>query len=40
MDNHLFLMACQVLLNIRMNIDQLLEQGNQHRANHQPELAL
>ena len=27
-------------LNIHMNINQLLEQGNQHRSDHQPELAL
>jgi tetratricopeptide (TPR) repeat protein len=27
-------------LNIRMNINQTLEQGNQHRADHRPELAL
>ena len=27
-------------VNIFMNIDQLLEQGNQHRADHHPELAL
>ena len=29
-----------VFLNIHMNIDQILEQGNQHRAEHHPELAL
>jgi len=40
MDNQLFWTDCSVFLNIHMNTEQLIEQGNQHRAEHHPELAL
>jgi hypothetical protein len=40
MPNQLFCSARPLQVNIHMNTDQLLEQGNQHRAEHHPELAL
>jgi tetratricopeptide (TPR) repeat protein len=40
MDKHLFFMARPVFVNIHMNTEQLLAQGNQHRADHQPQQAL
>ena len=40
MGNQLFCTSRLVFLNIHMNTEQLLEQGNQHRADHQPEQAL